>query len=395
MNVLFLDQTGSIGGAELSLFDIATHFGAQAKVVLLEDGAFARRLEMAGVDVEVLSRHSALMFARGSGKLAAARTVPTVAGLALRLARRLRHVDVVHATGQKALIVGALAAKLAGKPLIWHLRDLLVPEHFSATSRAVAVRFANWGTASVIANSRATAAAFTAAGGRNEGLITIHNGVRAAPFDAVTEGEAAAARGALGVQRGVPLVGLFGRLAPWKGQHVLLEALSELPEVHAVLVGDAQFGEVEYAAALRRRVDNLGLGSRVQFLGYREDVPALMKACDVIVHASVAPEPFGRVIVEGMLAGRPVVATRGGGVTEVIDDGVTGVLVAPSDVGDLTKRLAELLGSPSLRNRLASAGRSKALTRFSIDRMLSSVESHLSTVVQKNGEAVAGQYRIR
>lgn len=393
MKVLFLDQTGSTGGAELSLFDIARHFGARAKVVLLEDGDFARRLESAGLDVEVLGKHSALTFARESGKLAAANAVPGVALLALRLARRLPHVDVVHATGQKALVVGTVAAKLAGKPLVWHLRDLLVPEHFSATSRTVAITFANWGAASVIANSRATAEAFTSAGGRKDRLITIHNGVREAPFDAVTEGEAAATRASLAVPCGVPLVGLFGRLAPWKGQHVLLEALRDLREVHAVLVGDAQFGEAEYVAALRRRVDDLGLGSRVQFLGFREDVPALMKACDVIVHASVAPEPFGRVIVEGMLARRPVVATRGGGVTEIIDDGVTGVLVAPGDVGDLTKRLAELLGSPSLQNRLANAGRSNVLGKFSVDCMLSRVEGQLTAVVARSNTVVAKRRR--
>ena len=139
---------------------------------------------------------------------------------------------------------------------------------------------------------------------------------------------------ALRAQLGLPtgrLIGIFGRLTRWKGQHIALEALRSLPGVHLVIVGEALFTEDDraYREELQRTAEEPGLQGRVHFLGFRSDVTALLQAMDVVVHCSVAAEPFGRVIVESMLAGTPVVATRGGGVDEIITDGQDGFLVPP------------------------------------------------------------------
>ena len=376
--LLFVDHAAVMGGAEWSLLSLAHRWRSDRTVVLFEDGPFRKHLEEAGVPVEVLPASVAVLGAtRGGGAVADLMTVPGILALATRLARQARRYDLLYANSQKALVIGAVAALLARRPLVWHLRDIITADHFSPARRRLAVGLANRRAACVICNSEATAEAFVEAGGAPEKVRVVYNGISSAPFDALSEDDVAQARLALGVAD-APMIGVFSRLAQWKGQHVLLEALAYLPEAHALLVGDALFAEDQvYAGALREQAASLGVTERVHFLGFRDDVPLLMKACDVVVHTSVAPEPFGRVLVEGALAGRPVVATDAGGAPEVINDGETGYLVPPGDAQALAEKLRALLADHALTKRIAEAGRQRALDHFSEEAMVRGVEATL------------------
>ncbi|MEX3977265.1 glycosyltransferase family 4 protein, partial [Paraburkholderia caribensis] len=203
---------------------------------------------------------------------------------------------------------------------------------FGSRQLAIIKWCAKLGLAHVIANSAASARAFaelTNFGDRR--INVVFNGISAAPFSALRETPQSVLRARLKLPQDAFLVGSFSRLAQWKGQHVLLEAMVLNPQMHAVLVGAALFGEDAYEARLREFVAANGLDGRVHFLGFQDDVAACMCAADVVAHTSITPEPFGRVIVEGMLARRPVVAARAGGVVEIIDDGVNGVMCSPGD----------------------------------------------------------------
>ncbi len=379
-SVLFVDHVGVLGGAELSLLDIITHRRGPTGVVLFADGPFRERLELSGVEVEVLAASRAVeSIRREGGGWRDLGAVPGVLNLIRRLARRARGYDVIYANSQKAFVVGALASRLAGRPMIWHLRDVLSPEHFSSLRRRMVVFLANAFAARVIANSKASAAAFAESGGRADKVRVVYNGIDPAPFDAVTPSELQDARRDLGLDES-PVVGAFSRLTPWKGQHVLLEALGRLPGVHGLLVGEALFGEGAYEKALREKAKALGIEERVHFLGFRDDVPRLMRLSDVVVHASVAAEPFGRMIVEGMLAKSPVVAGRAGGALEIVEDGVTGLLVPPGDPESLSGVLAGLLANPSRSRTLAEAGYAVARKRFSLAAMLEGVERQVREV---------------
>jgi glycosyltransferase involved in cell wall biosynthesis len=379
MRVLFVDQTGELGGAEFSLFSEVTLLPYEATVVLFEDGPFRTMLEAAGVRVHVLA---AGRRGRGVRKLdgfwRVLRAVPGVVSLAWRLAGHARRHDVIYANSQKAFVVGALAALLTGKRLVWRLRDVLDPAQFGPLLCWVAVTLANRRAARVIANSQATGRAFVAAGGDERLVAVAYPGIDPAPFDAVTAVEVAAARVELAAgDAGV--VGIFGRLCDWKGQIVFVEALARLPGVVGVIVGGPLFGEEAFAARLRARISELGIEARVRMLGFRRDVPVLMKAMDVIVHASTTPEPFGRVVVEGMLAGRPVVASRAGGVMEILRDGETGFLTAPGDAAGLAALLAGRLavGDEGAVGRAATAD---ALGRFTTCAMVREIEHALAAV---------------
>jgi glycosyltransferase involved in cell wall biosynthesis len=370
--VLFVDHAGVLGGAELSLLDLAAAFGAESETLLLADGPFRAMLEERGVKVSVESLR-ALKTVKKETRIPGPAALTDALRIARRVARRATSHRLIYANSQKAFVVAAAAGLLARRPVAWHLRDILAPPHFSATNVRAAVTLANLRAARVIANSRATAAAFVGAGGHESLVRVVHNGIDPAPFDAVTPEITAATRATLDIPAGAFVVSLFGRFHPWKGQQVMLEALTVLPRVHVLFVGAPLFGEDAFASALQAQAARTGVAERAHFLGFRADVAELMRASDAIVHASVYPEPFGRVIVEGMLANRPVIATRAGGVTEIVDD-ETGVLIPPNDAGALSRAIESLAADPARAAQIAARGAARARAEFSVAAMIRGVE---------------------
>jgi glycosyltransferase involved in cell wall biosynthesis len=153
-------------------------------------------------------------------------------------------------------------------------------------------------------------------------------------------------------------IGVAGRLAPWKGQHVFLEAFAlAFPDgnARAHVIGSAMFGEDAYAEGLVAQAERLGIADRVDFRGFRDDIWSELAELDMLVHCSTSPEPFGQVVVEGMASGLPVIAAAAGGPTEVIRDDVSGLLIEPNDPAALADALRRLADDPALRARLASA----------------------------------------
>jgi len=380
--VLFVDHTGMMGGAQHSLLDIAERHRERGAVALLEHGPYADALAARGVRVLHIGGGSGLRALKKTSRLPGAGALLATARAAFGLARVAKPFDVLYANSPKSFLVAALAGIVARKPVVWHLRDILGDGHFSAANVRAVVWAANWRARCVVANSHATGNAFVSAGGRR-GLVTVvHNGIDAAPFDALSADTRATVRAELGIADDAFLVGCFSRLHPWKGQSVLLDALARMPNVHALIVGGALFsGEAPYELELRARAELPSFAGRVHMLGARDDVPRLLAACDVVVHASVLAEPFGRVLVEAMLAGRPVVATRAGGVPEVVTDGETGVLVAPGDARAMADAIDALRRNPARVAALSRTGAAHARRNFSRDAMLAGVERALAGVV--------------
>jgi glycosyltransferase involved in cell wall biosynthesis len=364
MRFLYLDQTAELGGAELSLFAEVTNLPYDASVLLFEDGRLREMFEATKVPVEVLaSKAAARQVKKGSGLGSVLVAAPAVLRLVFAVAARARKHDVIYANSQKAFVVGALAAALTGKRLVWRLRDVLDDTHFSASLIKIVVQLANWKASCVIANSDATKRAFGQAGGDLSRARVAYPGIDERPFAAVTDEQVAAMRAELGPVD-AKLVGVFGRLCAWKGQDVFVEALARVPDAVGVIVGSALFGEEAFEAALRTKILALGVQDRIRLLGFRKDIPVLMRAMDVVVHCSVAAEPFGRVVVEGMLAGKPVVASKAGGVMEIVEDGVTGFLVNPGCVGELAAAVKVAVAGATV---VAVAGQDLARVRFTVE----------------------------
>lgn len=364
MKILFLDQSGKPGGAELCLLDIATCHRAQCLVGLFEDGAFRQLLEENQIAVQVLSQAS-ISVRKQSSWIAGLKSVKQLAPLIAKVVRLSRQYHLIYANTQKALVVGAIASFLSGRPLVYHLHDILSLEHFSSTNRRLAVALANRATL-VIANSQASRTAFVEAGGDPEIVHVVYNGFRLQPYQE-NHDQAKILRLTLGLEEKF-VIGHFSRLSPWKGQHVLLEALSHCSnDVVGIFVGDALFGEQDYVQQLQSQVDRLGLRDRVQFLGFRSDVIPLMQMCDLVVHTSTVAEPFGRVIVEAMLCGTPVVAAKAGGAMELVEPGVTGWLTTPGDVHELADAIAHCQQNATEARAIAQHARHEAQRRFNLD----------------------------
>jgi glycosyltransferase involved in cell wall biosynthesis len=366
MKILFLDQTGKLGGAELSLLALATAFRDRCLVAVFADGPFPKALAACQIPVQVLTSRG-LKGNKAAGLMSAIGSIGALLPLVAQTVKLARQYDVIYTNTQKALVVGAIAAWITRRPLVYHLRDILSLDHFSAINLWVATRLANRSVA-VIANSQATKAAFVAAGGRAALARVIYNGFDVADYRAQPS-QIAELRQAWGWQDKF-VIGHFSRLSPWKGQHVLLAALQGCPEsVVAVFVGDALFGEADYVAQIQQQVTDLGLTDRVKFLGFRQDVPLLMRACDLIAHTSTAPEPFGRVIIEAMLCQRPVVATAAGGAIELVQPGVTGWLTLPGQVAQLQEVIRQVQESPQLTQKIVENAYQYAMENFQLSQM--------------------------
>lgn len=381
--ILFLDHSGSLGGAELYLLDVARAYQSTSTVLLFDEGPFLDRLDAENISAEVLSAPESFMEARKEGALFdQLQAVPSLVRLTIRLARKAQDYDLLFANSQKALVVAGLTRLLTDTPLIWNLHDILTGDHFSSFNQWLATRLANWCADRVVVNSEATRDAFVASGGRRRKTALVYNGINATPFDAVTQEEVQITRRSLGIPSDVPVFGVFSRIAEWKGQHVMIRALSEIPESHLLLVGDALFGEdEEYKQKLEALCSRHGLNDRVHFLGFRDDVPTLMATTDAVVHTSTAPEPFGRVIVEGMLARTPIVATKAGGPLELIDDGKTGRLVSPGAPSELAGALQALLSDEHATERMVDRAYTHAKSRFSEETMLARIQDQVQNIV--------------
>jgi glycosyltransferase involved in cell wall biosynthesis len=154
--------------------------------------------------------------------------------------------------------------------------------------------------------------------------------------------------------------------------------VADIPGLHAVIVGGALFGEEAYEADLKRLCAELGIAHRVHFLGFQSDIPRLMRMMDLIVHASTAPEPFGRVLVEAMLAQTPLIASRAGGALEIVQDRVSGRLVAPDDAADLREAIAETLAWPTATSAMVANAYGVATTRFSTEVMIDGIRREIA-----------------
>ena len=378
--ILFLDQSSGLGGAELCLLDIAIDYASTSLVALFAEGDFQDALVDRSIPNQLLTSRP-LNIRKDSTWVDSLSSLAEIAKLVFRIAKLSKGFDLIYANTQKAFVIGAIASAISRRPLVYHLHDILSPEHFSSTNLKIAVTLANRFATLVIANSEATRQAFIDSGGRASLVKIVYNGFQASRYE-IASNTRQDLRQFLGIDQQF-VVGCFSRLSPWKGQHILLEALAKCPKsVVVLLVGEALYGEDEYVKQLHQTIDELQLGDRVQFLGFRSDVAELMQACDAVAHTSVTAEPFGRVIVEAMFSRRPVIATAAGGAMELVEPGKTGWLTEPGNIEDLIKAISSIQQDEIVTTSIVEHAYTQAFDRFHIDNtnhqikiLLDSIES--------------------
>ena len=382
--LLFINHTAELGGGEIALFNLVCHLDRtryQPLVMLLADGPLVHRLQAAGINVRVLpisptiGRHSKDQL--GLSTLLRLLDIWRTGRHAWQLRRIIREcgADLVHTNSLKADVIGGLAGRLAGVPVVWHVRDRIADDYLPPIAALTLRWLARWLPRHVVANSRATLNTLDL----NAGTVA-YSGV-------VLNGDHADAPPDRKARR--PIVGLVGRIARWKGQHVFVRAAAAVhercPTCRFQIIGAALFSDGPYEQEVRDLVRDLGLEHVVEFTGFRSDVRAAMADLDVLVHASTTPEPFGQVIVEGMAAGKPVVATNGGGVTEIVVDDLTGLLVPMGDAEAMAAAIIRLLSDPTMAAAMGSVGRRRVRELFTIEQTVARVQAVYDEVLGTTG----------
>jgi glycosyltransferase involved in cell wall biosynthesis len=364
LRVLHLAHSSAWSGGEISLLrliDALDEREVSSVLVCAEDGRLADNARRRNVStlVEPLSAGIRERRRRQVGAMGTLALVPELVAYARRLARlaRSQRIDVIHTNSLKAFVYGAIAGRLAGVPVIAHLRDDLGHLQAGVTGAVVRSLLRRLPKAVVGCSSYV----LTAARMRPPRSHVVYSGI---PRHDVV--------GRANPRPDPPVVGMVARMALWKGQHLFLEAAAQVavrqPDVRFRLIGAPMFGEEGYVEELRRRCQEEPLAGRVEFTGLVQDPRPEYDQLTVAVAASVTPEPFGNVIIEAMARGVPVVAPAEGGPAEILTDGVDGVLVPPRDPDAIAAAILELLESPETAAAMADRAAATTADRFTIEQ---------------------------
>jgi glycosyltransferase involved in cell wall biosynthesis len=312
--------------------------------------------------------------------------VAGTAPLALRVVRigrllRTERPELVYlANGVGPHLATVLAAARAGIPIVCHLKGFRQVRRLDRwASRRVAV---------AVGMTATLVDFYQARGLRPQHFDVVPDGIDVAGF-ATGGGQALRAR--LGIASDVPVVGIVGHIQPWKGQALVLDAVARarrtVPALACLVVGGVHRDGATYGAELQRRASAPDLAGHAHFLGAREDVGACMDAMDVVLHASVTPEPFGRVVLEAMAAGRPVIAPAEGGPREIVDDGETGLLVPPRDADALATAIVTLVIDPARCAVMGAAARRRAANVFGLEQQVRAMSAIFERVLAERRTA--------
>jgi glycosyltransferase involved in cell wall biosynthesis len=337
-----------VGGAELTFRHLVKYGrgrGIEWCVAFLEPGPMVDEVRDAGVPCEVID----------AGRVRDLHRYPATVARLARLARQTQ-ADLICSWMGKAQLYAGPAAMLARVPAVWYQHGFPAESWMDRLATKLPTR-------GVITTSDAVADAQRRIWPARR-TLTVYPGVDLELFDPALYPDARTSRERLGLSPDAPTIGFVGRLQHWKGVHLVLEAFAHVlrddPSPELVVVGGPHKYEPEYPDALHALADELGIADRVRFVGAQQNVAEWVQAMDIVVHAS-GREPFGMVIAEAMAMGKPVVASAAGGPSELIDDGVNGLLFPSGEADALAESMSRLLGDPALAERLGEAARTRAL----------------------------------
>jgi glycosyltransferase involved in cell wall biosynthesis len=394
MKVLFYNHTGQVSGAERMLLMILARLDRRrfdSLMICPEQGPLLSMATSLGVPVQTLPGLEARFTWRVDRLLGYLGSFFLVIRQLRRKVIRLKP-DLIHANSIRAGLVATAATLGLGTRVVWHLHDLLPRHPLSTGVRVFAFLCAR---TRMIAVSRAVAENF---GGPLAGLksriTVILNAIEGERFQP-DQNAGERVRDELNLGEHQPVIGIVGQLTPRKGQLELIRAFAnvveERPKALLLVVGAPLFNrDHEYEELLKDTSRRVGISGHVRLLGARSDVAAVMQVLDLLVVNSAA-EPFGLVALEAMASGTPVLAAACDGLTEIIEHGVDGWLVAPGDEAALVAAILELGCRPELCARLAQAGKRKVAARFLVSRYMIELESfYESTMAVKSRASAIG-----
>jgi glycosyltransferase involved in cell wall biosynthesis len=379
VRVAFVNHTAELGGGEIALLELIRNLDTarvQPTVILFSDGPLVPLLQEI-VDVQILPLSKNVLKASkdrlGITSILSFRQVSASASLLFRLYRLLRTMrpQLTYTNSLKADILGGIAARFANIPVIWHVRDRISADYLPKKAVFVFCFLSKLIPDWIITNSFSTLSSLypkDISAEVPDRISVIHDGVDVKRYR----------RSITRIEQKI-MVGLIGRISPWKGQDVFIRAIRLItdtyPQVRFEIIGSPTFGEIDFDQKLRSLIIECNLTDVVKLAGFEHDIPLRINSLSIVVHASTIPEPFGQVVIEAMAAGKPVIATNGGGVKEIMLDGITGILVPMKDPESMAEAISKLLADPELCYRMGNAAYEHVQENFTISKTARAVEN--------------------
>lgn len=393
-NILYCENNadGTIGGSFYSLLFLAESVDRgefSPSVVFYQQHPLIPQFEAAGIRSFVMSKPApfhlpwlAQLRRSRTGRLLAVPLLGLQKGInllrglglpALQCMQFLRRhrIDLVHLNN--SVIRNhpwMLAALLTGTPCVTHERG--INQSYSWLSRTLAKRLK-----AVICISYSVRDYLVRGGIDPANLVVIRNGIDPDRLKVSTPAEEI--RREFGLDEAQPVIGVVGNIKEWKGQETAVRAVAllkaQFPNLACLLVGDTAPADAYYEDRLRALVAEHGLERNIIFCGYRKNVPDFVNAMSIVLHTSIDPEPFGRVLIEAMALRRPVIGARAGAVPEILDEDTAGLTFAPGSADELAARIDELLRAPDRARAMGERGYQRVNEEFHISGNTARTES--------------------
>jgi glycosyltransferase involved in cell wall biosynthesis len=395
VKVAILDHSPDLGGAEVTLLTLLRNIDRSrfdVTVIVPSEGTFSRALGASGIPVSIVHLPMGVIrLKRGKAfqslLLLLASLLPLqffMVNLCLYLKKN--RFQLVLTNTIKSHLYGSVAARLCSIPLIWRFHDILSPSDFSPFLIKCIALFGRLFPKKILAVSRVTRD-HLARNGIDRGKIeVIFNSVDHERLEST--GGFNNIRGEYRLENGVRLVGCIGRIVPQKGQKVLLSAipgvLQKYPDAVFLIVGDAFLKEEAYKKELLEFIEKSGMEKSARLTGFRTDIGNVIQSLDLVIFPSIAPEAFPLSVLEALWLGKPVIASDIGGVREIIEDGVTGVLVEPNQPEQIAEKILCLFNDPRICDRIGQRAKESVRIKFSLkDYVLTMEEACLNAALRE------------
>jgi len=367
--ILYLDSVSVIGGAERSLLLLLQNINRQhfkPMVVLPERGPLSERIQALGVELKLLPLN----------KINVRNPLPYMKTVcSLRKILLTRRIDLLHCNTGICNQYGMITAKLVGLPVVTHTRNILGKRAFQ--------RMFLGGADVLIANSRAVADSYAQYVSKNQGVEIIYNAVDTKYF---RPDEECNSRSRYNISDSEFVIGQIAQITPNKGQDIFIRALAQVvpihPNVRGLIVGGNTIIDDSdwFLDDLKQLVRELGLVDKVIFTGFVKNMVNLYRCLDLVVLPSKS-EGFGRTIAEAMAMTKPAVATKVGGLPEIIVEGKTGLLVPPGDSKALADAILKVVENPELARKFGIYGRKRVEELFTVESNVKKTEQVYKSLI--------------
>lgn len=364
MNILMLHSSSGLYGSGKILSQIAENLrknGHNVTVVLSEDGPLGETLRAHGIEVVKIRlgiiRRKYFNFSGILNRI----KISLKAYIELKRLAKIKNTDLIY-SNTTAVVVGAFVANSLKLRHVWHVHEIIIKP-------IVIYRFIGWLLKSyggeIIAVSEAVKSHWSPFLQPNN-IKLVYNGIDISPF----EYNNSQLKTELGLSEETIVIGMIGRIHFWKGQKYFLQIASELLKkkfnIHFVMVGDAFPGYEYLYEELKNTKNDLQIGHAISDIGYREDIPNILSGIDILVLPSTLPDPFPTVILEAMAASKPVIATHQGGAPEMIENGISGLLIPLHDAKKSAELISPILSNKTLMLKMGKMGNKRLKEKFSL-----------------------------